>query len=97
MILVEIFIAVCIIGSCIFMAWALYATVGEMAQDRGHSRWIWWMISMVWSPFIVIFVMWLLFPKRVAEASEEGTELDECSEFKVAHPSAPPHPPLDRF
>ncbi|MBY4893828.1 hypothetical protein KUL25_13740 [Rhodobacteraceae bacterium N5(2021)] len=41
----------------------LFALIGGMASDRGHSPWPWWFLSIFWSPFGTIFVLWLFFRK----------------------------------
>jgi hypothetical protein len=43
---------------------ALFALVGRMARDRGHSPWPWWLLSLAWSPIGSIVVMWLFFRPR---------------------------------
>ena len=37
--------------------------VGDMAVARGHSPWAWWFVSLAWSPFGSMFVLWLFFQK----------------------------------
>ncbi|MGR3815188.1 MAG: hypothetical protein ACU0AU_13915 [Cognatishimia activa] len=42
--------------------WLLFSHIGDMARRRGHSPWPWWFLSVVWSPFGSIFVLWFFFP-----------------------------------
>lgn len=44
--------------------WLLFKWIGDMARARGHSPWPWWFISLAWSPFGSIFVLWLFFPTK---------------------------------
>ncbi|NOD88372.1 MULTISPECIES: hypothetical protein [unclassified Ruegeria] len=39
----------------------IFWAVGEMAKDRGHSPWPWWIVSVFWSPFGSMVVLWLFF------------------------------------
>ena len=34
-----------------------------MAVARDHNPWPWWIISVIWSPFASIFILWLFFDK----------------------------------
>lgn len=45
----------------ILFIWGLFAHIGDMAIRRGHSPWPWWFLSVVWSPFGSIFVLWVFF------------------------------------
>ncbi len=53
------FAAITVIGVILYQ---LFALVGDMATDRGHDPWVWWIISLVWSPVGSIIVMWVFFP-----------------------------------
>jgi hypothetical protein len=57
-----LFMALLFIGAF----WSFFATIGSMARDRGQSPWTWWMLSLFWSPFGSIAVMWFFFRKRPA-------------------------------
>lgn len=50
-------------GLVVFLIYQLFALVGDMARARGHDPWAWWLISICWSPFGSIIVMWLFFPR----------------------------------
>ncbi len=45
----------------VLLFWLIFWTVGEMARARGHSPWPWWIISLCWSPFGSMVVLWLFF------------------------------------
>ncbi|MGB0158585.1 hypothetical protein [Thalassovita mediterranea] len=44
-----------------YAVYALFAHIGDMARRRGHSPWPWWIISVLWSPFGSIAILWLFF------------------------------------
>ncbi len=52
------------------IVWQVFALVGDMARERGHSPWPWWLISFFWSPFGSMFVLWLFFQKLDEEDEE---------------------------
>ncbi len=56
----------------VVVTWLIFAVVGDMAKDRGHSPWPWWIISFFWSPFGSMFVLWLFFD--VVETDEQQGE-----------------------
>jgi len=57
----------------IWFTCALFALVGDMARDRGHNPWPWWLLSLSWSPIGSIVVMWLFFdPIDVPETHDNG-------------------------
>jgi hypothetical protein len=43
----------------------LFKTVGEMARRRGHNPWPWWLLSLAWSPFAVMLILWVFFDVEV--------------------------------
>lgn len=43
------------------MGWLLFSHIGDMARRREHNPWGWWFLSVVWSPFGSIFVLWAFF------------------------------------
>jgi uncharacterized RDD family membrane protein YckC len=45
----------------LYLIYFVFAKVGDMAKARGHSPWPWWFISLAWSPFGSMFVLWLFF------------------------------------
>lgn len=45
----------------IWLIFALFQTVGDMAVKRGHNPWPWWLLCLYWSPFGSIVVLWLFF------------------------------------
>ena len=45
----------------VVIVWALFSLVGEMARNRGHNPWPWWLLSIAWSPIASIIVLWLFF------------------------------------
>lgn len=46
----------------LYLIYFIFAKVGNMASARGHSPWPWWFISLAWSPFGSMLVLWLFFP-----------------------------------
>ncbi|MCL7466263.1 hypothetical protein [Phaeovulum sp. NW3] len=44
-----------------FFVWHIFALVGEMAKDRGHNPWPWLLLSLAWSPFATIVILWAFF------------------------------------
>lgn len=49
---------------------ALYLFLGlvrDMAKERGHNPWPWWLLSLAWSPIPTIIIMWLFFPPLTDE------------------------------
>lgn len=59
--MLEVFLAVFGIFFSLYLIYLIFAVVGDMAKARGHSPWLWWFISLVWSPFGSMFVLWLFF------------------------------------
>lgn len=72
--MIEVIGALIGIGLMGVLVWAIFSLIGEMARDRGHNPWAWWFLALAWSPFGSIFVMWLFFPIKDGEASEESGE-----------------------
>jgi hypothetical protein len=62
--MLEAIIPLLVFVAFIWLTIALFALVGRMARDRGHSPWPWWLLSVVWSPIGSIVVMWLFFRVR---------------------------------
>ncbi|MCG7494773.1 hypothetical protein MHM86_14555 [Thalassobius sp. Cn5-15] len=44
-----------------YLIYLLFAHIGAMARRRGHNPWPWWVISVLWSPFGSIAILWLFF------------------------------------
>lgn len=53
--------AIFLFVALIWLIFALFQIVGDMAVKRGHNPWPWWLLSLSWSPFGSIIVMWLFF------------------------------------
>lgn len=49
------------IALVIIIIWQLFALIGDMAEDRGHSPWPWWILAVMWSPFGSIIILWMFF------------------------------------
>ena len=49
------------IALVLFIIWQLFALIGDMAEDRGHSPWPWWILAVMWSPFGSIIILWMFF------------------------------------
>ena len=45
----------------VLLFWLIFAVVADMAKNRGHSPWPWWIKSVFWSPFGSMIVLWLFF------------------------------------
>jgi hypothetical protein len=50
-----------VLALMVVIVWALFSLVGEMARDRGHNPWPWWLLSFAWSPIASIIILWLFF------------------------------------
>ncbi|WP_065332158.1 hypothetical protein [Tritonibacter mobilis] len=50
-----------VLALMVVIIWALFSLVGEMARDRGHNPWPWWLLSIAWSPIASIIILWLFF------------------------------------
>jgi hypothetical protein len=69
----ELIAALLLFAAAIWLMYALFALVGDMARDRGHNPWPWWLLSLSWSPIGPIVVMWLFFPPiEVSVAHYDG-------------------------
>lgn len=44
-----------------YLIWLVFTIVWEVAEDRGHNPWAWVLVSLCWSPFGSMFVLWLFF------------------------------------
>ena len=65
----EVGVTLLIFIGAIWLPYVLFALVGDMARVRGHNPWPWWLLSLSWSPFGSIVVMWLFFnPIEVHQA-----------------------------
>jgi hypothetical protein len=58
---IELIAALLLIAAAIWLTYVLFALVGNMARDRGHNPWPWWLLSLSWSPIGSIVIMWLFF------------------------------------
>lgn len=58
----------------IWLIFALFQLVGDMAVKRGHNPWPWWLLSLSWSPFGSIIVMWLFFEPTKNLGMPDDTE-----------------------
>lgn len=58
-------------GLAAYLVWAVFAIVWDMVEDRGHNPWAWLFISLAWSPFGSMFVLWLFFPTQDEESEGE--------------------------
>lgn len=58
---IEVILPLFCLALIIVIVWALFSLVGEMARDRGHNPWPWWLLSIAWSPIASIIVLWLFF------------------------------------
>ena len=45
----------------LYLIYFVFAVVSNMARARGHSPWPWWFISLAWSPFGAMVVLWMFF------------------------------------
>ncbi len=50
------------IALALYVTWLIFAIVWQMAEDRGHNPWAWIIVSLCWSPFGSMFVLWMFFP-----------------------------------
>lgn len=50
-------------GLLLFGLWVylFVVIVGDMARIRGHSPWLWWLVSLAWSPIASILILWTFF------------------------------------
>lgn len=58
----EIGLPLLFLTFAIICIWLLFSHIGDMARRRDHNPWGWWFLSVVWSPFGSIFVLWAFFP-----------------------------------
>ncbi|WP_155774108.1 hypothetical protein [Rhodovulum sp. MB263] len=56
------------------IVWQFFALVGDMAKDRGHSPWPWWILAVMWSPFGSVIILWAFFD-LVEDNDEERAPL----------------------
>jgi len=54
-------------GLLIAIFFWLLRKVGNMAKARGHNPWPWWILSIVWSLFGSIIILWLFFKVKEEE------------------------------
>ncbi|CUK19852.1 hypothetical protein RUE5091_04437 [Ruegeria denitrificans] len=59
--MLEALLPLLIFTLVILVIWLIFSVVGDMARARGHSPWPWWIISLCWSPFGSMLVLWIFF------------------------------------
>jgi len=57
----EVLFGLFAIALGVIIIWQLFALVGDMAEEREHSPWPWWILSVIWSPFGSIIILWMFF------------------------------------
>ncbi len=55
------FLAIMLPLGMLWILYQLFVIVGDMASARGHNPWPWWLLSLAWSPFAVMFILWVFF------------------------------------
>ncbi|MEW2915300.1 hypothetical protein [Leisingera sp. JC11] len=65
--LIDAVLPMFVLALIVLIVWAVFSLIGEMARERGHSPWPWWLISIAWSPIASIVILWLFFPVKEAE------------------------------
>ncbi|WP_300519149.1 hypothetical protein [Aliiroseovarius sp.] len=70
--MVELFLGLLAIILVVLGVWLVFGVVCDMADARGHSRTLWMVVSLVWSPFAVMFVLWLFVPLLEIGEEEAG-------------------------
>jgi len=56
------------VGGLIFLVWLVIIVPRDMARARGREEVAWIVVSLVGSPFLAIFLLWVLGP--VAESGD---------------------------
>ncbi len=69
--MLEIFGTACALLLFLCIIYLIFAAVGDMARARGHSPWPWWFISLAWSPFGSMFVLWMFFDLQGKDDEQE--------------------------
>ncbi len=59
--MLDLLVPLLVLVFAILVIWLIFSVVGDMAKARGHSPWPWWIISVFWSPFGSMIVLWLFF------------------------------------
>ena len=65
--MLEMSTVLVILPFLLYVIYLIFAVEGEMARARGHSPWPWWFISLAWSPFGSMFVLWMFFDVQVED------------------------------
>ena len=60
--MVEVILALTFILLVPLLIYLFFSIVGDMAVDRGHNPWPWWLLSIAWSPIITMIIMVMFFP-----------------------------------
>ncbi len=69
----EIVASFLVLLLAVLLVWLVFAAVCDMAEARGHSRALWLVVSLFWSPpFAVMFVLWLFVPLLEEDDDGEG-------------------------
>lgn len=50
-----------------FLVWQVFALVGDMARDRGKDPVPWWILSIFWSPFGSMLILWAFYDRKDGE------------------------------
>ena len=56
------------VGAILFLFWLVIIVPRDMARERGREEVAWIVVSLVGSPFLAIFLLWVLGP--VAESGD---------------------------
>lgn len=67
------FALVAILG--LVIVYQLFALVGDMAEDRGQSPWLWWLLAVFISPFGSMIILWVFFD--LLDDDEEGKDANQ--------------------
>jgi len=65
----EGFLTLAFLGVLAVLVWLVFAFVADMATARGQNPTLWVMVSIFWTPFGSMFVLWLFCP--VVKGKEE--------------------------
>jgi len=60
--MIEGFVGLFCIGLMFVLVWNVFALVADMAAARGQSGFAWIVVSLIWSPFGSMAVLWLFVP-----------------------------------
>ncbi|OBY25226.1 hypothetical protein [Leisingera sp. JC1] len=61
LLITEIGLPIVVLVFFVWVVWLVFSLVGDMARARGHNPWPWWLLSIAWSPFASIVILWLFF------------------------------------